>query len=94
MRNSPMLFEQFSIATALAGFGVTLENDKDIAELTTANLVNDTRELEANDIFCAVVGHEQDGRAFIETAIVNGAALVLAQCQHSQQHMCYRNDMC
>ncbi|MEW6981324.1 UDP-N-acetylmuramoyl-L-alanyl-D-glutamate--2,6-diaminopimelate ligase [Colwelliaceae bacterium 6471] len=86
MRNSPMLFEQFSIATALAGFGVTLENDKDIAELTTANLVNDTRELEANDIFCAVVGHEQDGRAFIETAIVNGAALVLAQCQHSQQH--------
>ena len=49
-------------------------------------MVNDSREVLANDIFCAVQGHDLDGRAYIEAAIKQGAALIIAQCQTSSEH--------
>ncbi|MCJ8319649.1 MAG: UDP-N-acetylmuramoyl-L-alanyl-D-glutamate--2,6-diaminopimelate ligase [Colwellia sp.] len=49
-------------------------------------LINDSRDLQPGDIFCAVIGSEQDGREYIDLAIDSGAILVLAECQSEQQH--------
>jgi len=75
-----MQSSSFSILATLALFDIKIE------AIETANLVNDSRQVRAGDIFCAIIGSEQDGRQHIDNAIKNGAVLVLAQCQHSQQH--------
>lgn len=49
-------------------------------------LVNDSRELQIGDVFCAVIGSEQDGREYIDLAVDSGAVLILAECQNEQQH--------
>jgi len=51
-----------------------------------SQLVNDSRDLQAGDIFCAVIGSEQDGREYIDLAVESGAILILAECQNEQQH--------
>jgi UDP-N-acetylmuramoyl-L-alanyl-D-glutamate--2,6-diaminopimelate ligase len=52
------------------------------------NLTNDSRSIKAGsgDIFCAVIGHEQDGRQYIEQAILSGAKLVLSECENESNH--------
>lgn len=70
----------FSIAKILANFNIEID------EIHTNLMTNDSRKVELGDIFCAVVGAEVDGRDYIEKAIAKGAALVIAQCQHPQQH--------
>lgn len=70
----------YSIADTLSLFEIFID------EIDSVNLVNDSRQVQAGDIFCATAGSEQDGRQYIDKAIKNGAVLVLAQCQKSQQH--------
>jgi len=50
------------------------------------NLTNDTRQLQAGDVFCAIIGHTVDGRKFIDSAIEKGASLVLAECSIEGEH--------
>ena len=87
----------FSILDALAEFGANknFNTNTDVADYlkqlsqTTAEqnlLINDTRELRLGDIFCAVIGSQQDGREYIDDAILQGALLVVAECQNAQQH--------
>jgi len=47
---------------------------------------NDSRAIVEGDIFCAIIGHDQDGRQYIEQAIKQGAKLVLAECEKSNEH--------
>jgi UDP-N-acetylmuramoyl-L-alanyl-D-glutamate--2,6-diaminopimelate ligase len=44
-------------------------------------LVLDSRQVAAGDLFIALVGHEQDGRDYIRQAIAQGAVAVLAEAQ-------------
>lgn len=70
----------FSIAQALANFDISID------EIVTNAMTNDSRTVKAGDIFCAVIGSELDGRQYIDQAVASGASLVIAQCQHQQQH--------
>ena len=87
----------FSILDALAEFGANknFNTNTDVADYlkqlsqTTSEqnlLINDTRELRLGDIFCAVIGSQQDGREYIDEAILQGALLVVAECKNAQQH--------
>ena len=46
----------------------------------------DSRLVSNSDIFFAVIGHQLDGRAFIDKAIEQGARLVIAGCENEQEH--------
>ncbi|MBL4942376.1 MAG: UDP-N-acetylmuramoyl-L-alanyl-D-glutamate--2,6-diaminopimelate ligase [Colwellia sp.] len=74
-----------AIISVLSDFGIT-----DIAPTTLANyqghLTNDSRTINQGDIFCAIIGHAQDGRQYIEKAIANGAKLVLSECDNEAEH--------
>ncbi|MGJ8692467.1 MAG: UDP-N-acetylmuramoyl-L-alanyl-D-glutamate--2,6-diaminopimelate ligase [Thalassotalea sp.] len=70
----------FSIAQALAAFDIAIE------AVACGEMTNDSRKIKSGDIFCAVIGDALDGRQYIDKAIEQGAALVIAQCQHIQQH--------
>ncbi len=54
------------------------------------DLTNDSRNVSneggRGDIFCAIIGHAQDGRQYIDKAIVNGAKLVLSECENESEH--------
>ena len=50
------------------------------------DLTNDTRQLNSNDVFCAIIGHALDGRKYISAAINKGASLVLAECADENEH--------
>lgn len=52
----------------------------------TGDLVNDSRIVTVGDIFCAIIGHAQDGRRYIDKAIAQGAKLVLADCESVEFH--------
>ncbi len=57
-----------------------------LANQSSAILVNDTRALNAGDVFCAVVGTVQDGRQYVEQAIDTGCAMVLEETQNASEH--------
>ena len=78
----PSSASSYSIINTLAEFDIQLAS----APEKTAHLVNDSRQVQAGDIFCAVIGSAGDGRQFIDKAIAQGASLVIAQCHHQQQH--------
>ncbi|WP_371373587.1 UDP-N-acetylmuramoyl-L-alanyl-D-glutamate--2,6-diaminopimelate ligase [Thalassotalea aquiviva] len=77
---NPLAYEAFSIAQALSHFGINID------PIATKKLVNDSRLVEPDDIFAAVQGSALNGQQFIDMAITNGAALVIAQCEHKSQH--------
>ncbi|REL28075.1 UDP-N-acetylmuramoyl-L-alanyl-D-glutamate--2,6-diaminopimelate ligase [Thalassotalea euphylliae] len=76
----PTATAEFSIADALAQFDIHIE------PLVTAQLVNNSRQINQGDVFCAVIGTASDGRNYIDQAIAAGASLVIAECQQPQQH--------
>lgn len=47
---------------------------------------NDSRDIVEGDIFCAIIGHDQDGRQYIEQAIKQGAKFVIAECESITEH--------
>ncbi|NMP15771.1 UDP-N-acetylmuramoyl-L-alanyl-D-glutamate--2,6-diaminopimelate ligase [Thalassotalea sp. Y01] len=75
----------FSINQTLLGLGIDLAATG-FVDNHCRNLVNDSRQVNANDIFAAVIGTQKDAKQFIDTAVQNGAALVIYQCQQPQQH--------
>lgn len=50
------------------------------------DLHNDSRAVELGDIFCAIIGHQEDGRQYIPKAIQQGAKLVLCECESEAEH--------
>ena len=78
-----------SIIPVLSCFNITCPNN---IKLSTyhGDLTNDSRAISsdanAGDIFCAIIGHTQDGRQYIEQAIANGAKLVLSECENKSDH--------
>ncbi len=50
------------------------------------DLHNDSRAIVEGDIFCAIIGNDQDGRKYIEQAVKQGAKLVLAECESITEH--------
>ena len=65
----------------------------DIAYLADefGDLVNDTRKLNQGDVFCAGIGQQQNGNNYIAKAIESGSSLIIAECEHPEQHgeVCY-----
>lgn len=76
----PKALADFSIADTLATFDIHIE------PLATAQLVNNSRKINAGDVFCAVIGSASDGRNYIDQAIAAGASIVIAECQKEQHH--------
>ena len=79
-------YSQFSISDTLAKFSIEVSANDQVQLQDCRAIVNDTRVLAENDIFCAVIGSEQDGRNYIDQAIKGGAALVLSECTQAAQH--------
>lgn len=50
------------------------------------NLHNDSRQVTEGDIFCAIIGHSQDGRQYIKQALMQGAKCILCECEDQQDH--------
>jgi UDP-N-acetylmuramoyl-L-alanyl-D-glutamate--2,6-diaminopimelate ligase len=50
------------------------------------DLVNDTRKVKTGDVFCAVIGSQQNGNDYIAQAVEQGASLIIAQCKNAEQH--------
>ncbi|MEW6994205.1 UDP-N-acetylmuramoyl-L-alanyl-D-glutamate--2,6-diaminopimelate ligase [Colwelliaceae bacterium MEBiC 14330] len=73
------------IIASLKQFAITLPDWVDFTN-SVGDLQNDSRAVKQGDIFCAIIGHQQDGRNYIEKAIINGAKLVLTECENSNQH--------
>lgn len=73
------------INSVLVKHGISLPDE---ANITGKNgfLKNDSRAITDGDIFCAIIGHDLDGRAYIEQAISQGASLVLCECEQASQH--------
>ena len=76
----PSYFAAFSMAKTLAKFAIHID------EMSSKNLVNDSRTVAPGDIFAAVFGTLADGSAYIKSAVAKGACLVIAQCQQSSEH--------
>ncbi|MEY8199985.1 MAG: Mur ligase domain-containing protein, partial [Colwellia sp.] len=74
-----------SIFTCLTQFSIDLPSLINLMDLC-GDLHNDSRAIVEGDIFCAIIGHDQDGRQYIEQAINQGAKLVLAECESSTEH--------
>ncbi len=79
-------YSRFSLLNALVKFAIDLPESYHLPLSLTRDLVNDTRVLRDNDIFCAVIGNQQDGRDYIDQAIKLGAAVVLTECTQARLH--------
>ena len=78
-----------SIINMLKSFAISFPKSSKLMDKLshfTGDLVNDSRIVTTGDIFCAIVGHAQDGRSYIDKAITQGAKLVLADCESPENH--------
>ena len=73
------------IKQVLATFGISCLEKINLDD-SQGHLTNDSRTIVEGDIFCAVIGHVQDGRKYIESAIASGAKLVLSECKNESEH--------
>ena len=76
------------IKAVLSDFSITCPDQINLANYH-GNLTNDSRSISkenGGDIFCAVIGHVQDGRQYIKKAIASGAKLVLSECENEAEH--------
>lgn len=76
---------RYSIVQLLHDFSIKLPEDFTLNN-PLGNLTNDTRQLHAGDVFCAIIGNIVDGREYIAGAIDKGASLVLAECLNEDEH--------
>tara|TARA_R110000737_G_scaffold53907_9_gene75798 strand:- start:2381 stop:3991 length:1611 start_codon:yes stop_codon:yes gene_type:complete len=51
-----------------------------------ANLINDTRALNAGDVFCAVIGSLRDGREFVAQALSANCGMILQETTELSEH--------
>jgi UDP-N-acetylmuramoyl-L-alanyl-D-glutamate--2,6-diaminopimelate ligase len=75
----------FSVLEVLIAFDIVITNNGHLKNYV-GNLHNDSRNITKGDIFCAVIGHSQDGRNFITQALNQGAKCVLSECQNQNEH--------
>lgn len=75
--------DSFDIQNTLAKFGINVSLD---ISKQVRHLVNDSRELTAGDIFCAVNGTAQKGREFITQALTKNCHVILVECDSKEQH--------
>lgn len=78
-----------TIISSLNEFGIALPDTLRSSYMKNSGqgeLHIDSREISKGDIFCAIIGHVQDGRKYIESAIKLGAQLILCECENQQQH--------
>ncbi len=73
------------IIESLRQFAIELPDSVNLTDCV-GDLRNNSQAIEPGDIFCAIIGHQQDGRSFIKKAINNGAKLVIAECEEKSQH--------
>jgi UDP-N-acetylmuramoyl-L-alanyl-D-glutamate--2,6-diaminopimelate ligase len=73
------------IKQVLLNFSITLPTKIEFAK-QHGHLTNDSRTIQAGDIFCAIIGYAQDGRQYIGQAITSGAKLVLSECETADDH--------
>ena len=77
------------IKQVLSDFDITCPDEINLTGCQ-GDLTNDSRSIAdsagTGDIFCAIIGHEQDGRQYIESAINSGAKLVLSECKNESEH--------
>jgi UDP-N-acetylmuramoyl-L-alanyl-D-glutamate--2,6-diaminopimelate ligase len=74
-----------SIINCLTEFSIKLPSSISFSDLS-GDIHNDSRAIVEGDIFCAILGYVQDGRKYIQQAIKQGAKLVLAECENSNEH--------
>ncbi|MGV2987336.1 UDP-N-acetylmuramoyl-L-alanyl-D-glutamate--2,6-diaminopimelate ligase [Vibrio sp. E150_011] len=76
--------------TALLEPWLNVDNDvvpnDALKNIMVSNLELDSRAIEAGDTFVAIIGHEVDGRRFIDNALAAGATSVIAQTTDESQH--------
>ena len=73
------------LTRCLANFGAEVAFPE-LAEQALHKLTNDSRSIAVGDVFCAVIGQQQDGRKYSERAVQAGAACIISECIHPQQH--------
>ncbi len=73
------------IKQVLTGFDISLPTCIKFAD-QQGYLTNDSRMISEGDIFCAIIGQAQDGRYYINTAIENGASLIISECEQRTEH--------
>lgn len=78
-----------SIKQVLTDFAITCPDHLNLTGYQ-GDLTNDSRRITdekgRGDIFCAIIGHAQDGRQYIDNAIVSGAKLVLSEGETESEH--------
>ena len=74
-----------NIIDALAKFSIALPNAITLNDCY-GHMHNDSRAIVEGDIFCAIIGHDQDGRQYSKQAIAQGAKLVIAECESESEH--------
>jgi UDP-N-acetylmuramoyl-L-alanyl-D-glutamate--2,6-diaminopimelate ligase len=74
-----------SILEVLIKFDIVITN-KNHLKSYAGNLHNDSRNVAEGDIFCAVIGHSQDGRNYITQALNQGAKCILCECENQSEH--------
>lgn len=78
-----------TIKQVLTHYAITCPENIDLSGYQ-GDLTNDSRtinnDINSGDIFCAIIGHVQDGRQYIDNAIALGAKLVLSECEVAHQH--------
>tara|TARA_R110002167_G_scaffold34573_6_gene110489 strand:+ start:40845 stop:42536 length:1692 start_codon:yes stop_codon:yes gene_type:complete len=77
------------IKQVLSDFAITCPDSINLSGYQ-GDLTNDSRSISnkkgTGDIFCAIIGHAQDGRQYSEKAIASGAKLVLSECENKAEH--------
>ena len=60
--------------------------EKSYIPVILGDLVNDTRKIKTGDVFCAVIGNQQNGNDYIAQAVSSGSALIISECKNADQH--------
>lgn len=71
------------ISTWLSKFDISLSHS---FARKVRNLINDSRQIEPGDIFCAVIGTLQDGTKYIDAALKAGSDLILKETKIEAEH--------
>jgi UDP-N-acetylmuramoyl-L-alanyl-D-glutamate--2,6-diaminopimelate ligase len=74
-----------NIISCLTKFSITLPETINFNG-SYSDIHNDSRAIVRGDIFCAIIGHDQDGRQYIDQAIKQGAKLILSECDNRSEH--------
>ncbi|WP_168204016.1 UDP-N-acetylmuramoyl-L-alanyl-D-glutamate--2,6-diaminopimelate ligase [Aliikangiella coralliicola] len=73
----------------LAELLTNISSEQEVADrmsLSVGPLTLDSRQIKSGDTFVAIAGYQTDGRKFIESALNNGAALIIAEADESDEY--------